>query len=109
MEGPRVLRVLVLRSNKFGGNISLPSRTKFPVPRMQVFDVSHNDYLGSLPQTYINNFLTKIEPVEIKYDEFLSYMEIRLNLKGHDQLFKRLLETFTTIYLSSNRFFGNIP
>ncbi|XP_047953398.1 receptor-like protein 9DC3 [Salvia hispanica] len=32
-----------------------------------------------------------------------------LSLKGQDRLIKRILETFTTIDLSSNRFTGNIP
>ncbi|XP_047953346.1 receptor-like protein 9DC3 [Salvia hispanica] len=34
---------------------------------------------------------------------------MRLTLKGQDQLLNRLLETFTTIDLSSNRFSGIIP
>ena len=51
MEGLRELRVLMLRSNKFGGRMSFPSRTKFPFPRLEVFDVSLNEFLSSLPQT----------------------------------------------------------
>ncbi|XP_042016452.1 receptor-like protein 33 [Salvia splendens] len=109
MEELRELRVLVLRSNKFGGNMSLPSRTKFPFPRLQVLDASHNDYLGSLPQRYFINFRAMIEPIEIENDEFLRNVEMRLSLKGQDQLITRLLDTFTTIDLSSNRLTGTIP
>ncbi|XP_047944463.1 receptor like protein 22-like [Salvia hispanica] len=109
MESLRELRVLVLRSNKFGGNMSLPSRTKFPFPRLQVLDVSHNEFMGSLPQSYFNNFRAMIEPVEIEYDEFQSDLEMRLILKGQDRLIDRLLDTFTTLDLSSNIFTGTIP
>ncbi|XP_047953581.1 receptor-like protein 33 [Salvia hispanica] len=36
-------------------------------------------------------------------------LEMIVTLKGQDQLWNRLLETFKTIDMSSNRFFGNIP
>ena len=84
--------MLVLRSNKFGGNMSLPSRTKFPFPRLQVFDVSHNEFQGSLPQKIFNNFKEMIEPVEIQNDYFLDDLEMRLFLKGQDQLIRKHLQ-----------------
>ncbi|XP_047944430.1 receptor-like protein 9DC3 [Salvia hispanica] len=56
-----------------------------------------------------NNFRAMIEPVEIEYDEFQSDLEMRLILKGQDRLIDRLLDTFTTLDLSSNRFTGTIP
>ncbi|XP_047943054.1 receptor-like protein 9DC3 [Salvia hispanica] len=40
---------------------------------------------------------------------FLIFMELKLTLKGLDQLLGQLLTTFTTIDLSSNRFSGSIP
>ena len=109
MEGLPKLRVLVLRSNKFGGNMSRPSSTKIPFPMLQVLDVSYNEFVGSLPQTYFKNFKAMTDAIELDYDSFLANLEMRLTLKGQDQLLNRLLETFTTIDLSSNRFSGSIP
>ncbi|XP_047952420.1 receptor-like protein 9DC3 [Salvia hispanica] len=109
MEGLPELRVLALRSNKFGGNMSRPSSTKIPFPMLQVLDVSYNEFVGSLPQTYFKNFKAMTEAIELDYDSFLANLEMRLTLKGQDQLLNRLLETFTTIDLSSNRFYGSIP
>ncbi|XP_057797844.1 receptor-like protein 19 [Salvia miltiorrhiza] len=40
---------------------------------------------------------------------FLNFLEMRITLKGLDQLLRRLLKTFTTIDLSSNNFSGSIP
>ncbi|XP_057796921.1 receptor-like protein 9DC3 [Salvia miltiorrhiza] len=43
------------------------------------------------------------------YDDFQRFLEMRITLKGLDQLLKRLLEAFTIIDLSSNNFSGSIP
>ncbi|XP_047944489.1 receptor like protein 26-like [Salvia hispanica] len=109
MEGLPELRVLVLRSNKFGGNMSRPSSNKILFPMLQVLDVSNNELVGSLPQTYFKNFKAMTEAIGIDYDSFLANLEMKLTLKGQDQLLNRLLETFTSIDLSSNRFSGIIP
>ncbi|XP_047944441.1 receptor-like protein 49 [Salvia hispanica] len=61
------------------------SNTERPFPKLQVLDISHNAFVGILPDRYINNF------------------------QGLDQLMKRLLDTFTTLDVSSNRFSGGIP
>ncbi|XP_042012894.1 receptor-like protein 20 [Salvia splendens] len=122
MERLRKLRVLVLRSNKFDGNMSLPSRTKFPFPMLQVLDISHNAFVGSLPERYFKNFRAMIEEKqrddtksfhdkEKNNDDYyyLSYVDMIVTLKGQDMLLNRLLDTFTTIDLSSNSFSGTIP
>ncbi|XP_057789329.1 receptor-like protein 33 [Salvia miltiorrhiza] len=107
------LRVLVLRANKFYGNMSLPSQTKIPFHNLQVLDISQNRFVGSLPQGYFKNFRAMIEVNETSLSTndtfFKEYVEMRLTLKGLDQLLQRLLSAFTTIDLSSNRFSGSIP
>ncbi|XP_057796871.1 receptor-like protein 9DC3 [Salvia miltiorrhiza] len=40
---------------------------------------------------------------------FVAYMEMTITLKGQDQLLNRLLEAFTIIDLSSNKFSATIP
>ncbi|XP_057785005.1 receptor-like protein 19 [Salvia miltiorrhiza] len=117
MEGLPDLKVLVLKSNKFDGNMSLPSRSNLPFQKLQVLDISDNEFVGSLPQTYFKNFRGMMDVKENKTDlitssddaSFLRYVEMRITLKGLDLLLKRLLKTFTTIDLSSNNFSGSIP
>ncbi|KAL1542290.1 receptor like protein 22-like [Salvia divinorum] len=116
MERLRMLKVLVLRSNKFAGNISLPSPTKLPFSMLQVLDISHNAFVGSLPERYFKNFRAMIEEnqgddTESSYEDhqYQRFVNITVTLKGQDQLLNRLLETFTSIDLSSNSFSGTIP
>ncbi|XP_057798000.1 receptor-like protein 9DC3 [Salvia miltiorrhiza] len=119
MEALPELRVLVLKSNKFDGNMSLASRSNLPFPKLQVLDISENEFVGSLPQKYFKNFRammdvkenqTNLTPSDDDDDRnFLFFLEMRITLKGLDQLLRRLLKTFTTIDLSSNNFSGSIP
>ncbi|XP_042013360.1 receptor-like protein 36 isoform X2 [Salvia splendens] len=116
METLPQLRVLVLRSNKFNGAMSLAasySNTERSFPKLQVLDISHNAFVGILPDRYINNFRGMIDAKENQTDDeakrYLFYLELKLTLKGVVQLLERLLDTFTTLDLSSNRFSGSIP
>ncbi|XP_057797972.1 receptor like protein 22-like [Salvia miltiorrhiza] len=112
MEGLPELRVLVLKSNKFDGNMSLPSRSNLPFPKLQVLDISENEFVGSLPQRYFKSFRAMMDVKENQmYRDygFERFLEMRITLKGLDQLLTRLLEAFTTIDLSSNNFSGSIP
>ncbi|XP_042012449.1 receptor-like protein 9DC3 [Salvia splendens] len=115
METLPQLRLLVLRSNKFNGTMSVDSNsnTEQPFPKLQVLDVSQNAFVGPLPDRYIKNFRGMIDAKENQTDDranlFLSYIDLKLTLKGLDQLLLQLLDTFTTIDLSSNRFSGSIP
>ncbi|XP_047953319.1 putative receptor like protein 25 [Salvia hispanica] len=118
MEHLPKLKVLVLKSNKCDGNLSLPSPMKLPFPLLQVLDISHNAFVGSLPERYFKNFREMIDAkqrddTESSYEredeQYLNFVDMIVTLKGKDQLLKRLLETFTAIDLSSNNFSGTIP
>ncbi|XP_042016455.1 receptor-like protein 9DC3 [Salvia splendens] len=88
------------------------SNIEQPFPKLQVLDVSHNAFVGSLPERYFKNFRGMMDAKEHQTDGeylFQNFIELRLTLKGLDQLLQRLLNTFTTIDLSSNRFSGIIP
>lgn len=108
METLPELRVLVLRSNKFNGTTTLSSTIEHPFPKLQVLDVSYNDFSGLLPDRYFKNFRGMVDAKENKTNDRV-FIELTLTLKGLDFSLQRLLTTFTTIDLSSNRFFGNIP
>ena len=114
METFPQLRILVLRSNKFNGTMleAANSNTEQPFPKLQILDVSHNAFVGTLPDRYFKNFKGMIDANEKHTDEenvFLRYIVLTLTLKGMDQLLKRLLDTFTSVDLSSNKFSGSIP
>ncbi|XP_042012453.1 putative receptor like protein 25 [Salvia splendens] len=89
------------------------SNTEKPFPNLQVLDVSNNAFVGSLPERYINKFRGMIDVEKNLTDDeenlFLALIELRITLKGLDQSLKRLLNTFTALDLSSNRFSGSIP
>ncbi|XP_057797937.1 receptor-like protein 9DC3 [Salvia miltiorrhiza] len=110
MEALPKLRALILKSNKFDGNMSLPSLSNLPFPELQVLDISENEFVGSLPQRYFKSFRAMMDVKENNTGLiFGEFWEMRITLKGQDQLLTRLLEAFTTIDLSSNNFSGSIP
>ena len=89
---------------------------------LQVLDISYNAFVGSLPERYFKNFRAMIkekqrDDKESSYDrekeeeddQYQGFVGMIVTLKGQDQLFSGLFETFTTIDLSSNRFSGTIP
>ncbi|XP_042013298.1 receptor-like protein Cf-9 homolog [Salvia splendens] len=113
METFPQLRVLILKSNKLNGTMLEPSKTEHPFPKLQVLDISRNVFVGSLPDRYIKNFEGMIDAKDnltrVGKDELQTFLDLRVILKGLDQGLSRLLDTFTMIDLSSNRFSGNIP
>ncbi|XP_047944087.1 receptor-like protein Cf-9 homolog [Salvia hispanica] len=113
METLPQLRILILRSNKFDGTMLVDSNTQQPFQKLQVLDVSQNAFVGSLPNRYFKNFRGMIDAKENQTDSeaywFLRLIELKITVKGLEQLLERLLTTFTTIDLSSNKFSGSIP
>ncbi|XP_012836708.1 PREDICTED: receptor-like protein 12 [Erythranthe guttata] len=113
METLLELRVLVLRSNRLNGDILSTSTDKLPFPKLQVLDVSLNQFTGSLPSGYLSNLraMTVVEGRRIeKGNWFSNYQEsIVFVLKGVELPVMRILQTFTTVDLSGNRFSGTIP
>lgn len=108
------LRVLVLRSNKFNGTIIPEAEiSDAPFRKLQVLDISHNNFGGFLPNKYFMIFQamvnakenkTQVENWFSKYEESMEFV-----LKGVERSVERILTTFTTIDMSDNNFFGSIP
>ncbi|KAH0710187.1 hypothetical protein KY284_011614 [Solanum tuberosum] len=112
----QVLQVLLLKSNKFHGPIST-CQTKFCFPNLRIFDLSCNEFSGSLPAKVFRNFKAMIklddeDTGEIKYMKLsdTSYEDsVNLVIKGQDIELERISTIMTTIDLSSNHFEGVIP
>ncbi|XP_047954625.1 receptor-like protein Cf-9 homolog [Salvia hispanica] len=113
MERFPQLRVLILRSNKLNGTMLEASKTEHPFPKLQVLDIARNDFVGSLPDRYFKNFGGMIDAKENltrdEKDALQEFIDLSFTLKGLDQTLRTLLDTFTTIDFSSNKFSGNIP
>ena len=62
------LQVLVIRSNKFQGQIGNP-KTKFPFQNLQIIDISKNEFNGPLPCKYFKYFKAIVNEggVALKY------------------------------------------
>ncbi|WMV07489.1 hypothetical protein MTR67_000874 [Solanum verrucosum] len=114
------LQVLILKSNKFHGPIST-CKTKFCFPKLRIFDLSCNEFTGSLPAKVFGNFKAMIkldgeDTREIKYMKpseksfYIMYeVSVRLVIKGQEIELERINTIMTAIHLSSNHFEGVIP
>ncbi|XP_049387255.1 receptor-like protein 7, partial [Solanum stenotomum] len=115
------LQVLILKSNKFHGPIST-CQTKFCFPKLRIFDLSRNDFSGSLPAKVFGNFKAMIklddeDTREIRYMKSMSNLpfvtsyedSVSLVIKGQDIELERISTITTTIDLSRNHFEGVIP
>ncbi|KAK9221116.1 hypothetical protein WN944_009541 [Citrus x changshan-huyou] len=110
------LQVLILRSNRFWGPIG-DTKTRVPFPKLRIIDCSHNQLTGVLPLRYLDSFKAmrhgNNNSVEVGYMRWPGssnyYESIFLTMKGIDLQMGRILTTFATIDLSSNRFQGKIP
>ncbi|KAL8482012.1 hypothetical protein ACS0TY_028242 [Phlomoides rotata] len=112
METLLELQVLVLRSNRFNGTLLHPSKTNALFPKLQVFDIGNNSFTGTLPDTYFKSFRAMINVKEniTDNDRVKLYSDsVELVIKGSKLEVVRILKTFTTIDMSGNNFYGDIP
>ena len=107
------LQVLVLRSNRFHGHIGF-SKIISPFMSLRIIDLAHNDFEGDLPEMYFKSLkaIMNIDEGNITR-EYIGegYYEdsIMVTIKGLEIEFVKILNTFTTIDFSSNKFKGVIP
>ena len=107
------LQVLVLRSNHFHGQIGF-SKIKSPFMSLRIIDLAHNDFEGDLPEMYLRSLKATMNIDEgnmtRKYMGDDIYQDsMMVTIKGSEIEFVKILNTFTTIDFSSNKFQGVIP
>ena len=107
------LQVLVLRSNHFHGQIGF-SKIKSPFMSLRIIDLAHNDFEGDLPEIYLRNLKATMNIDEGNMTR--EYMgddncqdSMMVTIKGSEIEFVKILNTFTTIDFSCNKFQGVIP
>ncbi|KAL2500232.1 receptor like protein 6 [Forsythia ovata] len=115
------LRVLVLRSNRFHGELQCPGAIQ-EWPKLQIIDISVNNFTGDLSPSY---FLNWKGMKDFNYDgneghkglrfDFLKLNEfyyrdmVTLTIKGLDMELKKISIVFTHIDFSRNKLKGKIP
>lgn len=110
-----ILQVLFLKSNKFHGPVEFSSTIKLPFPSLRVLDLSHNRFIGSLPQNHFGDFrviLTNMVRKDTKpeYMKFLhKYYSVTVVVKGLSQTFSKISVDYTIVDLSYNKFENEIP
>ncbi|XP_057726971.1 receptor-like protein 9DC3 [Arachis stenosperma] len=117
------LEILDLRGNKLYGQIAnLKSENIFP--SLMIYDISCNNFSGSLPKAYIQNF----RAMKIVHDDVrshMSYIQTHWSISGgtteeYDNsmiatiksvslTFTKIPNAFAIIDLSENKFEGEIP
>ena len=107
------LQVLVLRSNRFHGHIGF-SKIISPFMSLRIIDLAHNDFEGDLLEMYFKSLkaIMNIDEGNISREyigEYYYQDSMMVTIKGLDLEFVKILNTFTTIDLSSNKFQGEIP
>ncbi|KAH0681760.1 hypothetical protein KY289_019512 [Solanum tuberosum] len=108
------LKVLSLRSNKFHGLIRM-SRIENMFPKLRIIDLSYNAFSGNLPTSMFQHLKAMMRVDQTMkapiYLGVYSYCHDSMTVatKGRELELVRILTTYTTIDLSSNRFVGNIP
>ncbi|CAI8587045.1 unnamed protein product [Vicia faba] len=114
------LKVLVLRDNKFHGPIS-NLRIKSSFPSLIIFDISGNDFSGSLPKAYFKkleamkdedaSFSYMAEALYYVYSQLSStwyYYSVTMTIKGIDSTLGKISTNFAIIDMSRNKFEGEI-
>ncbi|KAF2311812.1 hypothetical protein GH714_026855 [Hevea brasiliensis] len=126
------LRVLILRSNRFYGAIGKPEQTQIDFPKLHIIDLSFNSFTGKLPSQQFENWVAM---KDLGSDQ-LAYLHSNTGFKVHSFTWRgslnltwsdsydhsvtvsnkgilteytKILEFFTAVDLSSNKFEGDIP
>ncbi|GAV79182.1 LRR_1 domain-containing protein/LRR_4 domain-containing protein/LRR_6 domain-containing protein/LRR_8 domain-containing protein [Cephalotus follicularis] len=115
-----VLKVLILGSNEFCGEIEEP-KSAFDFPMLRIIDLSNNSFTGKLPSQHFQiwNAMKTSDADSLRYwgadtsDTNLynkpAYWSMVITNKGTKIFYERIQELFVAIDLSTNKFEGEIP
>ncbi|GLT82407.1 hypothetical protein SLE2022_007870 [Rubroshorea leprosula] len=120
------LRILILRSNRFYGTISIRvPETNFLFPKLRIIDLSNNGFVGTLPIDFFArwNAMANLDGENATYlQAYKHYIMVNLLVvpfvfpysmtitnKGEKMEYAKILEVFSAVDLSCNKFDGEIP
>ncbi|KAL0370878.1 UNVERIFIED_CONTAM: Receptor-like protein 54 [Sesamum angustifolium] len=109
---PSSLRILVLRSNRFHGQV----RCSRSWTNLQIIDISSNNFTGYLyTKSFSGMMLEKDAHLKSEYIQFSrikivgQHYAVKVIVKGVQLEYKKIFTTFTVIDFSCNNFQGEIP
>ncbi|GLU19582.1 hypothetical protein SLE2022_358260 [Rubroshorea leprosula] len=117
------LTILILRFNRFCGAINVPELDSW-FSSLQIIDLSHNGFIGLLPTKYFKRWNAMADVVKEKTAYRLAYHYSRVHNiafaqpyhysmtmtnKGVKMEYAKILEVFSAIDFSCNKFEGEIP
>eukprot|EP00258_Populus_trichocarpa_P021955 XP_024437974.1 receptor-like protein 9DC3 [Populus trichocarpa] len=107
------LQILVLKSNKLQGFVKGPTAHN-SFSKLQILDISDNDFSGSLPTGYFNSLEAMMASDQIMIymnaTNYSSYVySIEMTWKGVEIEFPKIQSTIRILDLSKNNFIGEIP
>ncbi|KAK2647939.1 hypothetical protein Ddye_015428 [Dipteronia dyeriana] len=110
------LVVFNLQSNKLYGAIEEP-KSDFEFPKLQIIDLSNNRFTGKLPSKYFEcwNAMKVVDASQLAYmmkstsDYGVYDYSLRMINKGIEIEYVMISNMLVSIYLSNNRFEGEIP
>ncbi|KAJ1282487.1 hypothetical protein BS78_03G056000, partial [Paspalum vaginatum] len=116
------LQVLVLKSNKFSGNVGQSvsgDKTSCQFKKLRIFDLASNNFSGILHNEWFTTMTSMmIEDIkgtlvmENQYDDLLGQtyqFTTAITYKGSDIIFSKILKTIVVIDVSDNVLHGAIP
>jgi len=107
------LQILVLKANKLQGFVKGPTAHN-SFSKLQILDISDNDFSGSLPTGYFNSLEAMMASdqnmIYMNATNYSSYVySIEMTWKGVEIEFPKIQSTIRILDLSKNNFTGEIP
>ncbi|XP_073268931.1 receptor-like protein 9DC3 [Populus alba] len=107
------LQILVLKSNKLQGFVK-DSTAYNSFSKLQIFDISHNNFNGPLPTGYFNSLEAMMTSdqnmIYMSATNYTGYVySIEMTWKGVEIEFTKIQSTIRVLDLSNNNFTGEIP
>ncbi|KAJ9560949.1 hypothetical protein OSB04_006109 [Centaurea solstitialis] len=114
------LQVLILRSNKFYGEIQGLTITSSQFPKLRIIDLSNNGFSGQLPHKYfqswkamkvVRNGQSSYMKSNVTLDGFVQEVQYSMTItyKSFKTKFEHILKILVAIDLSCNKLEGEIP
>ncbi|KAJ6376199.1 hypothetical protein OIU77_001045 [Salix suchowensis] len=114
LEALSELQILVLKSNKLQGFVNGPTTNDLAFSKLQIFDISDNNFSGSLPTEYFNSLEAMMASdhhmIYMRTTNYTDYVyTIQMTWKGVEIEFEKIRSTIRVLDLSDNSFTGEIP